>query len=592
MKNWRLCNKSADFEAIEKTFNISGVTARVLVNRGFDTIEKVKDFYDCSLSRLGDPRMLKDSTAAAGLLYEALGAGNHIRIIGDYDVDGVSSTYVLHDVLEKLADCKKTGAKVSSRIPNRVKDGYGMNMAMVDEANDEHVDLIITCDNGIAAFEEIRYAKSLGMKVIVTDHHEIPERIPEADAVVDPKQTDCDYPFKDICGAVVAAYVCEVFAGLCTPDERSALLGDSTSVTERYIVNLAMATVCDVCPLTDENRIIVKLGLKAAGHTDNLGLGALIRECGLAGSEITTYHLGFVLGPCFNATGRLDVADRAFELLDAKDEAQAAASARTCTQLNEERKSMTAQWLEKAVETCERKGLGDDHVLVVFLDGCHESLAGIIAGRLRERYSRPAIVLTRADEGVKGSGRSIEAYNMFEEISRAGHLLTKFGGHPMAAGLSMKEENIDAFRKLLNEEQKLTEDDLTEKLLIDAKVPFGLIDERVIEELKGLEPFGTGMRKPVFAEKDLKILKTDEVGRAKKFLKFRLLNAQNRVIDAIYFGDSAELKDRLASRFGDEAVSDSMRGRESGMTMTVAYYPEINEYMGMRTIQMKITDVL
>ncbi|MBP5159351.1 MAG: single-stranded-DNA-specific exonuclease RecJ, partial [Lachnospiraceae bacterium] len=394
------------------------------------------------------------------------------------------------------------------------------------------------------------------------------------------------------CGAVVAALVCDVLMELCTNEERDAVLGDAKSVTQRYLVNLAMATVCDVCPLVDVNRIIVKLGLKAAKDTENLGLQALIRECGLAGSEITTYHLGFVLGPCFNATGRLDVADRAFELLGANDEDEAASLARACKDLNEERKSMTAVWLDKAVEICERDGLANDHVLVVFLDGCHESLAGIIAGRLRERYSRPSIVLTRADDGVKGSGRSIEAYNMFEEISKASSLLTKFGGHPMAAGLSLPEENIEPFRKLLNEEEKLSDADLTEKLLIDAIVPFGLMDERVIGELSRLEPFGTGMSRPVFAEKDLKVLKIEEIGRVKKFLKFRLLNAGNRVIDAVYFGDSAELLSRLESRFGSESVKTAFRGKESDVTMTVAYQPEINEYQGIRSIRMKISDVL
>lgn len=597
MKKWVICNKVGEDKEIEKRFGLNPVTVRMLINRGIDTVEKAENYLFPHIEDMHDPRLLADSEKAADILYRALKSGKKIRVIGDYDVDGVSSTFVLFDCLKKLSVILFDGAdnsasRISYRIPDRIKDGYGMNNTMVDECKSAGIDLIITCDNGISAYDQVEYANESGIGVIVTDHHEVPELLPNALAVVDPKRKDCNYPFGSICGAVVAAKVLEVLVHhFCTENERKKLLGNCSTVVEKYIVNLAMATVCDVCPLEDENRAIVKFGINKLRETDNPGLNALLEICVKDKQSISAYHLGYVIGPCFNATGRLAVADLALKLLDAEDEAEAKALAVECHSLNEERKELTRQWLDRAQEMVEEEGLLKDKVLVVFLDGCHESLAGIIAGRLREKYSRPSFVITRAEGALKGSGRSIEAYNMFEEISKASEHLIRFGGHPMAAGLSLSEDELGNFRDALNANTTLTDADLVEKVVIDAVVPFGLINEKLISELELLEPFGTGNDKPVFAEKNLQVLNARKIGKTTDYFKFSLKNSYERQFDALYFGNYTDLYDEMIARYGKKEVDDMFRGRTNNVRLTVTYYPQLNEYMGSTSVQMIISDI-
>ena len=558
--------KRADFKGIGERFGIDQVTARIIRNRdviGEKAIEKYlhgsrKDFYS--------PWLLKDMEKAVAILQEKIENRNRIRIIGDYDIDGVMSTYILLESLRGL------GGDVDMMIPNRITDGYGINEHLIEQAWQEGRDTIITCDNGIAAVTQIRKAKDLGMTVIVTDHHEVPfedleggrkEILPPADAIVNPKQKACSYPFAGLCGAVVAMKVMEALYEKMAPE---------VDLVDKMLPFAGIATIGDVMDLQDENRILVKEGLLRLHHTTNLGLQELIRVNNLEPENISPYHIGFILGPCLNASGRLDTAKRALQLLLADSREEAAVLAGDLKNLNESRKEMTAQGLEKAIEQVESTSMMEDTVLVVFLPECHESLAGIIAGRLRERYHKPSFVLTRGEEGVKGSGRSIESYSMYEKLCECKEYLTKFGGHPMAAGLSLEEENVERFRRKLNEQSGLTEEDLVEKVTIDVPMPIHYIRKDLVQELSLLEPFGKGNEKPLFAQKNLWISQMRVFGKNRNVVKMRLTDENGYPMDGVYFGN------------GDEFAEEGSGKRK----ISIVYYPDINMYQGRESLQVII----
>lgn len=558
--------KRADFKGIGERFGIDQVTARIIRNRdviGEKAIEKYlhgsrKDFYS--------PWLLKDMEKAVAILQEKIENRNRIRIIGDYDIDGVMSTYILLESLRGL------GCDVDMMIPNRITDGYGINEHLIEQAWQEGRDTIITCDNGIAAVTQIRKAKDLGMTVIVTDHHEVPfedleggrkEILPPADAIVNPKQKACSYPFAGLCGAVVAMKVMEALYEKMAPE---------VDLVDKMLPFAGIATIGDVMDLQDENRILVKEGLQRLHHTTNLGLQELIRVNNLERENISPYHIGFILGPCLNASGRLDTAKRALQLLLADSREEAAVLAGDLKNLNESRKDMTAHGLEKAIEQVESTSMMEDTVLVVFLPECHESLAGIIAGRLRERYHKPSFVLTRGEEGVKGSGRSIESYSMYEKLCECKEYLTKFGGHPMAAGLSLEEENVERFRRKLNEQSGLTEEDLVEKVTIDVPMPIHYIRKDLVQELSLLEPFGKGNEKPLFAQKNLWISQMRVFGKNRNVVKMRLTDENGYPMDGVYFGN------------GDEFAEEG-RGKRK---ISIVYYPDINMYQGRESLQVII----
>ena len=566
MEKWMVAAKRADFKGIGERFGIDQVTARIIRNRdviGEKAIEKYlhgsrKDFYS--------PWLLKDMEKAVAILQEKIENRNRIRIIGDYDIDGVMSTYILLESLRGL------GCDVDMMIPNRITDGYGINEHLIEQAWQEGRDTIITCDNGIAAVTQIRKAKDLGMTVIVTDHHEVPfedlegerkEILPPADAIVNPKQKACSYPFAGLCGAVVAMKVMEALYEKMAPE---------VDLVDKMLPFAGIATIGDVMDLQDENRILVKEGLQRLHHTTNLGLQELIRVNNLEPENISPYHIGFILGPCLNASGRLDTAKRALQLLLADSREEAAVLAGDLKNLNESRKEMTAQGLEKAIEQVESTSMMEDTVLVVFLPECHESLAGIIAGRLRERYHKPSFVLTRGEEGVKGSGRSIESYSMYEKLCECKEYLTKFGGHPMAAGLSLEEENVERFRRKLNEQSGLTEEDLVEKVTIDVPMPIHYIRKDLVQDLSLLEPFGKGNEKPLFAQKNLWVSQMRVFGKNRNVVKMRLTDENGYPMDGVYFGN------------GDEFAEEG-RGKRK---ISIVYYPDINMYQGRESLQVII----
>lgn len=526
--------------------------------------------------------LMKDMDKAVAVLGEKIKENAKIRIIGDYDIDGIQSTYIL------LEGFRMLGADVDSDIPDRMKDGYGLNRNLIDRALEADVDTIVTCDNGIAAAEEIAYAKSMGMTIVVTDHHEVPYTeigagrryiLPEADAVVDPKQEDCTYPFKGLCGAAVAYKLVEALMEAMGKDAEDA---------DYLMENVAIATIGDVMDLVDENRIFVKQGLDMLKRTENLGLKALMGCTGVNVDKLSPYHIGFVIGPCMNASGRLDTAKRALELLEAKKVAEADLLAGDLKALNDSRKDMTAQAVEEAFIQVENSELKDADVLVVYLPECHESLAGIVAGRIREKYYRPVFVLTKGAEGLKGSGRSIETWHMYEGLNRVKHLLSKFGGHKMAAGLSMPEENLEQFRKEINEKSGITPEDLNEKIAIDMQLPFECVNEKFIGELAVLEPFGKGNARPVFAERQVQVESARILGKNKNVLKLQVKDLHGTRMDAMYFGDVNTFVEYVREKFGDIACECLLRGHGHGIVMAFTYYPDINEYQGVRTPQIVI----
>ena len=582
MENWVLLRKGADFQHISEKFHISPRVASLIRNRdviGDDAIEK---YLNGTIADLYDGMLMKDMDKAVAVLGEKIKENAKIRIIGDYDIDGIQSTYIL------LEGFRMLGADVDSDIPDRMKDGYGLNRNLIDRALEADVDTIVTCDNGIAAAEEIAYAKSMGMTIVVTDHHEVPYTeigagrryiLPEADAVVDPKQEDCTYPFKGLCGAAVAYKLVEALMEAMGKDAEDA---------DYLMENVAIATIGDVMDLVDENRIFVKQGLDMLKRTENLGLKALMGCTGVNVDKLSPYHIGFVIGPCMNASGRLDTAKRALELLEAKKVAEADLLAGDLKALNDSRKDMTAQAVEEAFIQVENSELKDADVLVVYLPECHESLAGIVAGRIREKYYRPVFVLTKGAEGLKGSGRSIETWHMYEGLNRVKHLLSKFGGHKMAAGLSMPEENLEQFRKEINEKSGITPEDLNEKIAIDMQLPFECVNEKFIGELAVLEPFGKGNARPVFAERQVQVESARILGKNKNVLKLQVKDLHGTRMDAMYFGDVNTFVEYVREKFGDIACECLLRGHGHGIVMAFTYYPDINEYQGVRTTQIVI----
>ncbi|MDY5578152.1 MAG: single-stranded-DNA-specific exonuclease RecJ [Lachnospiraceae bacterium] len=573
-EKWLVQAKKADFNTLGERWNISPVTARIIRNRNHTTDEEFRIYLKGNESDMHSPWLFKDMEKAVDILLDKIKGGKKIRVIGDYDIDGVCSTYILVDGL------KRAGGMVSMDIPDRVRDGYGINEHLIQRAYDDGIDTIVTCDNGIAAIEQIAFAKRIGMTVIVTDHHEIPyveERTDTgdirrnylrvgADATINPKQPDCTYPFKLLCGAGVAYKLIQ------------ALYEKMGKVPEEYIVFAAIATVGDVVDLKGENRIITKLGLKKIQQTTNAGLRALIEVNQMQEIQISSYHIGFVLGPCLNASGRLETAKLAFEMLNAPDETTARNCAEHLKELNDKRKALTEEGVAEALSEAEK--YVQDKFQVLYLPDIHESIAGIIAGRVREKLNKPVIVLTKAEEGVKGSGRSIEGCNMFEELTGCRELLDKFGGHEMAAGLSLKEENVDRLRQMLNEKTKITEEDLIPKVWIDVPMPFEYISTKFIEELKCLEPFGKGNEKPVFAEKGLKISRVSVIGKNRDSLKLVLTNERGISMNALLFRHGEEFFSDLETKYGKEELGKVRMGIDNDVRLSVIYYPQINEYRG------------
>lgn len=581
MEKWFVINKGADFAGIAKRFGISPVTARLIRNRGVMGDEAIARYLKGGIGELYDPHLLLDSDRLTDILVQKISEQKKIRVIGDYDIDGVMSTYILYKGITRC------GGSVDFQIPDRMKDGYGINDHLIEQADEAGIDTIITCDNGIAAIGEIAHAKSLGMTVLVTDHHEIPYteergerhyKRSEADAIVNPKQMECTYPYKNLCGAAVAWKVIQILYEKC-----------DIAVEESYdfLENVAFATVGDVMDLTDENRILVREGLKRIHTTMNPGMRALILQNKLEPEQISSYHFGFVLGPCINASGRLETAKIALNLFLQEDVKKASEIAAELVDLNAQRKDMTAEGVELAMQQVEEGNTGEK-VLVVYLPDVHESLAGIIAGRIREACHKPTFVLTKSEDGVKGSGRSIEAYSMYEELCKCQELFTKFGGHPMAAGLSLPEANVEIFREKINACCGLTEEDFIPKIKIDIPMPVDYPDIPLVNELLLLEPFGKANVKPQFADKNLGIDRAVVVGKNQNVLKLTLKTERGKSISAVYFGDVEEFREYYGRKYGENEVQQAFLGRINGIRMSVVYYPEINRYQGNESIQIVI----
>lgn len=583
MERWVLLRKGADFEAIGKKYQISPRLACLIRNRDVIGEEAVDRYLNGTISDLYDGMLMKDMDKAIDILKEKILEDKKIRVIGDYDIDGVNATYILLEGLERL------GADVDSDIPDRISDGYGLNRHLVERAYEAGVDTLITCDNGIAAADEIAYGKEMGMTVIVTDHHEVPfdeqdgekrYRIPPADAVMDPKQPDCLYPFKGLCGAAVAYKLMEALW---------ESMGKDSADLDDLIENVAIATIGDVMDLEDENRIFVKEGLQMLRRTKNPGLKALIECTGIDKNSLNSYHIGFVLGPCINASGRLDTAKRALELLRAGTQKEADILAGDLKALNDSRKDMTEEAVKQAEEQVETTTISKDKVLVVYLPDCHESLAGIVAGRIRENYYKPVFVLTDAEEGVKGSGRSIDGYHMYEELNKCKELLAKFGGHRLAAGLSLPKENVGKFREMLNKNCTLTEEEMKEKVTIDMEMPFGCVTEGLVKELELLEPFGKGNTKPVFAARDVTLLGARILGKNRNVLKLQVQDVNGCRIEAMLFHHADDFLGKLEEQYGKTEVEALLKGRGRQIRISMTYYPDINEYMGKKTPQIVVT---
>ena len=585
-EKWVVSAKKADFQAIGQHFGIDPVLARIMRNRGLTDLQEMNLYLHGTRADLNDPHLLKDADLAAEILREKIKEKKRIRIIGDYDIDGIQSTYILYCALRRL------GADADFVIPDRILDGYGLNEHLVTRASQDGIDTILTCDNGISAIDQIHLAKSLGMTVVVTDHHEVPftevdgvrrEKVCEADAVVNPKQQACHYPFKKLCGAAVAFKLVQVLY---------EVFGLEVSEADCFIENAGFATVGDVMDLQGENRILVKLGLEMLNRTTNIGMKALILQNKLTMGAIKSHDIGFRIGPCLNASGRLDTARLSLKLLLCESETEAAVLAEEIVELNESRKLLTMHAVEQAKEIAQQEEYVNDRVLVIFLPDCHESLAGIVAGRIREAYYRPTLVVTRSEHGAKGSGRSIESYSMYEELCKCEEYLTQFGGHPMAAGFSLKEADIDAFRRKLNEVCTLTEEELRPKVVIDVPMPISYITERLVNQLGCLEPFGKGNEKPVFADRNLVIERLRICGKEGRVFQMKVRNAAGVSMDAVYFGDAEDLLLPLAEKYGKVVAQDTLAGRcvhEAALHFT--YYPEMDHYYETPRIKLRLTGV-
>lgn len=583
-ERWRLYAKKADFAAISKAYGINQVTARIMRNRGVETKEEIESYLKGDLDYLSDPALMKDADKAASLLEAAIANNELIAISSDFDNDGIFSGLLLKEAIIEL------GGRAAIFTPNRVMEGYGVNSRIVEEANANGASVLLTCDNGIAAFEAIDEAKKLGMTVIVTDHHEVPFEehdgkktylLPKADAIVDPKQEDCAYPFKSLCGTGVAYQLMTLLF---------RRMKRTMSRQEIFLQYTAIATVADVMELVGENRILVRKGLSYLNHTNHIGLRALMEVCGIAPEQVRAYHIGFILGPCFNAAGRLDTIVHALALLESKEYDQALALAGELWAMNEERKELTRVGTERAVDLIEHATWKDEHVYLVYIKDCHESVAGIIAGRLRERYYRPVLVFTDASEEgqIKASGRSIDDYDMFTELSAFRNLFLRFGGHKMAAGLTMEKKNLEILRDGLNARCTLTQTQLMPLVMIDAAMPLGYISEEVIADLEKLEPFGRANEKPLFAQQHLSVLRLSRIGKNRNVVKMSVMGPEGIIMDALYFGDTDVFFDFLEDEYGRDNVAAALRGMRNTIDIGVTYYPQINEFQGKRSLQIVI----
>lgn len=584
-EKWLLRNRKVDLKAMSDKYKISQLLCKLMVNRDITDDNIINSYINPVYENLHSPKTMKDIALAVDIIKRKIQENKKIRIIGDYDVDGIISVFILYTAL------KECGANVDYEIPDRIKDGYGINENIVKTAYDEDVDTIITCDNGISAIDQIQYAKNLGLTVIVTDHHDVPfveENgvrtfiSSQADAIINPKQIECEYEFKSICGAGVAFKLMEVLY-----EE----LGMNKEECYKLIEFVAIATVCDVVDLIDENRIFVKNGLNMLNNTTNIGIKALKKASGLEDKEITAYHLGFVIGPCLNASGRLDSAKKGLELLLMENYEEAENLAQEIVDLNDARKKMTKEGVDRAINIIDSTEIANDKILVVYIPDIHESLAGIVAGRVKEKYNKPTIILTKSEEGVKGSARSIEEYNMFEGLLACKELLDKFGGHPMAAGLSLQEDKVDELRKELNNKCKLTDEDLTRKIMIDASLPLEYLNINLIKELDVLEPFGKGNAKPVFGVRDVKVTKAMLLGKDKNILKLRLLTNNNLTIDAMIFNGLENFENKVIEKYGNEGLDNLYNKSNNNISMDFTFYPSINEWNGNKSIQIIVNGI-
>lgn len=584
-EKWLLRNKKVDLKAMSEKYKISQLLCKLMVNRDIIDENIINSYINPVYKYLHSPKTMKDVVIAVDIIKRKIQENKKIRIIGDYDVDGIISVFILYTAL------KKCGANVDYEIPDRIKDGYGINENIVKVAYDEGVDTIITCDNGISAIDQIQYAKDLGLTVIVTDHHDVPFieedgvrtfLSSQADAIINPKQIECEYKFKSICGAGVAFKLMEALYEEIGMDKEECY---------KLIEFVAIATVCDVVDLIDENRIFVKNGLEMLNNSKNIGINALKKACGLEDKEITAYHLGFVIGPCLNASGRLDSAKKGLELLLMEDDEEAKNLAQEIVDLNDARKNMTKEGVDRAVNIIDSTDINNDNILVVYIPDIHESLAGIVAGRVKEKYNKPTIILTKSEEGVKGSARSIEEYNMFEGLLACKELLDKFGGHPMAAGLSLQEDKVDELRIALNNKCELTDEDLTRKIMIDSSLPLEYLNLHLIEELNVLEPFGKGNSKPVFGVRDAKITKAMLLGKDKNVLKLKLLTNNNITIDAMIFNDLENFESKIIEKYGNEELDNLYNKSNNNIPMDFTFYPSINEWNGNKSIQIVVNGI-
>lgn len=584
-EKWLLRNRKVDLKAMSEKYKISQLLCKLMVNRDIIDENIINSYINPVYKYLHSPKTMKDVVIAVDIIKRKIQENKKIRIIGDYDVDGIISVFILYTAL------KKCGANVDYEIPDRIKDGYGINENIVKVAYDEGVDTIITCDNGISAIDQIQYAKDLGLTVIVTDHHDVPFieedgvrtfLSSQADAIINPKQIECEYKFKSICGAGVAFKLMEALYEEIGMDKEECY---------KLIEFVAIATVCDVVDLIDENRIFVKNGLEMLNNSKNIGINALKKACGLEDKEITAYHLGFVIGPCLNASGRLDSAKKGLELLLMEDDEEAKNLAQEIVDLNDARKNMTKEGVDRAINIIDSTDINNDNILVVYIPDIHESLAGIVAGRVKEQYNKPTIILTKSEEGVKGSARSIEEYNMFEELLACKELLDKFGGHPMAAGLSLQEDKVDELRIALNNKCELTDEDLTRKIMIDSSLPLEYLNLHLIEELNVLEPFGKGNSKPVFGVRDAKITRAMLLGKDKNVLKLKLLTNNNITIDAMIFNDLENFESKIIEKYGNEELDNLYNKSNNNIPMDFTFYPSINEWNGNKSIQIVVNGI-
>ncbi len=582
MEKWVLAAKRADFNCLALRFQVDPLLIRLMVNRGVDTAEKIQQYLHGTWEELPAPDSMKDMEKGAEAILRTVREGKTVVIASDFDVDGIFSGQILLEGLRRL------GGKACVKTPDRIREGYGLNRRIVEEAAAEGAGLLLTCDNGIAAWDAADYAAELGIPLVVTDHHEVPFEetgegrrylLPQAEAIIDPKQEDCAYPFSKLCGAGVAFKLIQYLY---------RKQGIPSEALEDLLEYVAIATVADVMDLEGENRVLVKEGLKRLRHTQKPGLQALMEACQISPEKMNSYQIGFVLGPCFNAAGRLETAASAFRLLAAGTREEACPLAQHLKELNDSRKSMTEEGTALALEMIGQNGWQNDSVMVIPLENCHESLVGIIAGRLKERYHRPVIVLTRTAEGWKGSGRSIEAYHMFEKLQAFRGLMSRFGGHAMAAGLTLPEENLEAFREGVNREAGLTEEDFIPTVRIDAAMPLEYITEALVEQMDLLEPFGTGNPQPLFAERQFWIRRIDVVGKKRQVIRLRVQNQTGAVMEAIYFGDAEEFTRQVQEKFGADAWEKARQGRQNPICLMLAYYPSINEYMGRRSLQIVV----